>query len=167
MVVGLLSSSAFSNTWLLGKVGTMIPWFITPVSAPVGSDPDSSATIHRAYHDATILCPATTVVAISRTIQVKPGSYFWRRASATIYRDARLPPAAVAAVAGMRWPASEVWTLQRRRWPLPADELKLPWVAMTSLTFARGWVKIRACVCPCVRACVRACMNERTNELMN
>ena len=74
-----------------------------------------------------------------------------------------LPRCTPAVVAGMRWPASEVWTLQRRRWPLPADELKLPWVAMTSLTFARGWVKIRSCVCPCVLAW----MNERTNERIN
>ena len=95
----------------------------------------------------------------------KPGSYFWRRASATIYRDARLPPATVAAVAGMRWLDSEVWTPQRRRWPLPADELKLPWVAMTSLTFARGWVKIGACVCPFVRSCSHEWTNEQMNEL--
>ena len=69
MVVGLLSSSAFSNTWLLGKVGTMTPWFYNSRVCTSWSDPDSDATIHRAYHDATILCPATTVVAISRTIQ--------------------------------------------------------------------------------------------------
>ena len=101
------------------------------------------------------------VMRLTHARHLKPGSYFWRRASATIYLDARLPPATVAAVAGMRWLDSEVWTLQRLRWSLPADELKLPWVAMTSLTFVRGWVKI----CVCVRACVRSCMNERTNEL--
>ena len=51
---------------------------------------------------------------------------------------------AMRAVAESRWPDSKVWTLQRRRWSLPAYELKLPWVAMTSVIFVglRGWVKM-------------------------
>ena len=66
-------------------------------------------------------------------LRLKPGSYFWCRASATIYRDARLPPATVAAIADFRWPDSEVWTLWTASSLIFASVwAKLPWVAMTS-----------------------------------
>ena len=127
-------------------------------------------------------------LAWQRPFSLKPGSYLWRRPSATIYRDAR-----AGNTCHRRWHA----LTRLRSMNAPAS----------SLTFASGWAKItlssndvtdlccmwlsknvahacckakqlllrwmyvcmyvRMCMYVCVRACVRARTNERESERTN